>query len=403
MVVGGGIEAVPGIRLAQQMGLHVVVSDREPAAPGLACADDAIVADTYDVAVTVEAARRYHERRRIDGVLCIATDVPLTVASVAEALRLPGITTAAARLATDKLAMKERFRADGVPIPWFTEVRSRGELAALAAARGLLVLKPVDSRGARGVLRLTPEVDLAWAYEEALSHSPSGRIMVEQFLPGPQVSTESLVIDGVAHTPGFSDRNYEYLERFAPHIIENGGDLPSRLPRAVQDEVRALAGRAARSLGIDRGVVKGDIVVSNGRAHVIEVAARLSGGYFCSHEIPWNTGVELLRHAIDLALGARPAPETLLPRFQRGVCQRYLFPAPGRVTAIRGVDAVRAVPGIRLCELRVREGDLVAPYRHHPMRAGLVMAVGESRREAQALATWAARTVVIETEAVDRA
>ena len=40
--------------------------------------------------------------------------------------------------------------------------------------------------------------------------------MAERFLDGPQVSTESLVIDGVAHTVGLADRNYEHLERFAP-------------------------------------------------------------------------------------------------------------------------------------------------------------------------------------------
>ena len=67
--------------------------------------------------------------------------------------------------------------------------------------------------------------------------------MVEQYLDGPQVSTESIVIDGRCFTPGFSDRNYEYLERYAPFFIENGGDLPSHLPEETQAKVRD-AGRA---------------------------------------------------------------------------------------------------------------------------------------------------------------
>ena len=54
-----------------------------------------------------------------------------------------------------------------------------------------LVIKPVDSRGARGVLRLTEAVDLNWAYEFSASQSPSGRVMVEEFLDGQQISTES--------------------------------------------------------------------------------------------------------------------------------------------------------------------------------------------------------------------
>ena len=57
-IVGGGTEAVPGIQRAKEMGLHVVVRDGDPEAPGFALADDDIVVSTYDVDVTVKAALR---------------------------------------------------------------------------------------------------------------------------------------------------------------------------------------------------------------------------------------------------------------------------------------------------------------------------------------------------------
>src|SRR5437588_8831418 len=92
VIVGGGAVAVPGIQRARAMGLHVVVSDVNPSAPGFAWADDAVVADTYDVDATLAAATKYQQTTRpIDGVICTAADVPLTVASVASALGLPGI------------------------------------------------------------------------------------------------------------------------------------------------------------------------------------------------------------------------------------------------------------------------------------------------------------------------
>jgi len=402
-VVSGGIEAVEGIRLAKQMGLHVVVSDINPQAPGFALADDRIIASTYDVEATVAAAQHYHRTvRPIDGVICIAADVPLTVASVAAALGLPGIPVEAARLAADKLAMKCRFAADDVPVPQFSPVESLAHLRRLVAEWGYpLVLKPVDSRGARGVLRLTPEVNLEWAFELSRRHSPTGRLMLERFLSGPQVSTESLMLDGVAYTPGFSDRNYEFLERYAPHIIENGGDMPSLLPPETQLAIRRLVQRAARSMGITDGVVKGDIVVHQGKPYVIELAARLSGGYFCTHEIPLNTGVELVRHAIRLALGERPAPSDLSVRYLRGVSQRYLFPAPGRVVAISGVEEVRQHPAIPFCEIRVAVGDIVGPVDSHPARAGVLIAVADTRQEAQRLATAAVQNITIKTVPVN--
>ena len=80
--------------------------------------------------------------------------------------------------------------------------RAVGSAAELAALEGPLIVKPVDSRGARGVIRLGAGVDPEWAFAAARAESPTGRVMAERFLDGPQVSTESLVIGGVAHTVG---------------------------------------------------------------------------------------------------------------------------------------------------------------------------------------------------------
>jgi biotin carboxylase len=386
--VGGGVETLPGVRQALAMGLEVAVSDGNPAAPCLAEATYPLVASTYDPAATVAAIRAFvGGHRPVNGVLCMAVDVPHTVAAVAEALGLPGIGSKAAGLAMDKLAMKERLAACGVPVPFFAQVRDPNELAAIVASRGPdLVIKPVDSRGARGVQRLARVADLAVAFAEAARHSPTGRVMVEAFLPGPQVSTESLVVDGRAVTPGFSDRNYEFLERFAPFIIENGGELPCHLPAPMHTAMAELVDRAARALGIGRGVVKGDLVVSGGKPFVIELAARLSGGYFCSHEIPRSTGVDLVGAAIRQCLGEVVTPEELTPGFSRGVAQRWLFAAPGVIESIQGEAAARAVPGVFHLELRAAPGDVVAPVTCHPARLGVVMAEGETREDAVAAA-----------------
>ncbi len=400
LILNGAPQALPGIELAKSMGLHVVVCDMNPDAPGFAIADDRLLVSTYDLPAAVAAARAYsREVRKIDGVICVASDVPHTVAAIAEDLGLPGIPPEVANRAMDKFAMKQKFRADGVPIPDFWALDSAAALRALVADRGYpLVVKPVDSRGSRGVSRLTEEVDLEWAYSEALRHSPSGRVMAEQYLDGPQVSTESIVLDGHAHTPGFSDRNYELLERYAPYFIENGGSLPSHLPAGMQQAIHRLVEEAARSLGVVNGVVKGDIVVTDGKPHVIELAARLSGGFFCTHEIPLNTGVNIVEAVIKLALGERVDPLDLAPRFMRPVAQRYIFPEPGRVTAIGDLESVRQMPGVEYLVVETAVGERLAPPTSGPCRAGMVITTGESVAEAIARAEAAVAAVVIETE-----
>ena len=399
LIVSGGIEAIPGIHTAKGMGLHVIVSDLNPQAPGFVIADDQIIACTYDVEETVQKAKNYHKSvRKLDGVMCIASDIPFTVASVAAELGLPGIPVESAHLASDKMAMKEKFAADGVAIPWFSEIKSRNELEGIVDSQGLpLVIKPVDSRGARGVVRITEDVDLNWAFKQARKNSPTLRVMVEQYLSGPQISTESMIVNGVAYTPGFSDRNYEFLETFAPYIIENGGDIPSHIPDNHYEAVYEIVEAGARSMGITNGIVKGDIVVENGKAHIIELAARLSGGYFCTHEIPLNAGVDLVRESIKFAIGEPINPEDLKPKFNRPVSQRYLFPQPGRVVAINGVDAVANRPEISLCEVRVKVGDIIGPIHNHPARAGVVITHADTQTEARQAAVAAIKDIQIET------
>jgi biotin carboxylase len=402
LIVSGGSEALAGIRTARAMGLHVLVSDGDPSAPGLAMAHERLVASTYDVAATVAAARRYDQQARpIDGVISIASDVPLTVAAVADELGLPGVTPHTARLSADKLAMKQRLAACQVPIPDFTAVPSVADLKAYVARHGYpIVVKPVDSRGARGVLLLSEERagDLAWAHATALHESPSGQVMVERFLDGPQLSSESLVVDGVCHTVGMADRNYEHMQRFAPYVIEDGGELPTSLDAPARAGVCEVVQRAACALGVTSGVLKGDIVVHRGQPHVIEVAVRLSGGYLCTHEIPLATGVDFVAQAIHLALGDTPTAEDLRVMRNIGVAQRWVFPTPGRVTRVAGVEAVGARPEVALCEVRVAPGDIVPALSSHRSRAGVVIATGISRQEAVLHAQRAVAGIEIQTQ-----
>jgi len=366
------------------MGLHVVVSDMNPAAPGFKSADDAIVANTYDAEGTVAAAVEYHKHKRpIDGVMCMAADVPLTVASVASALGLPGISVESARLASDKLAMKQAFQRAGIPIPWFQAIASIDELRAAIADRGVpLVLKPIDGRGARGVLRLTERTDLAWALAHAASRSRRGVVMVEEYLEGPQISTEGLLVEGAGTTCGFIDRNYEHIDTFAPYIVENGGEQPSALPLPAQRRVSTVAMDAGRAMGIVSGSVKGDMVWTDRGPYVIEIAARLSGGWMSTDQIPLGAGVDLIGCAIRLALGEKVPAEDIRPRWHRGVAIRYFFPPPGRVASIDGAERFAGVPWVHRLGFFVEPGEVVQPITDHTKRAGFVIATGATRGEA---------------------
>jgi len=399
LIVSGGIEAADAAKRAKEMGHMVVVSDIDANAPGFAFADSCLIADVYGPSETAAAAERYNRKiRKIDGVLCVAADAPVTAATVAQRLRLPGLPVHVAELACDKLAMKKCFRSAGVAVPWFAEVSTPQELQRIAVERGRdLVIKPVDSRGSRGVQRVAQVQDLAKAFMLARSYSPTERVMVEQYLPGPQVSTESLVTGGRCYTVGFSDRNYEFLERYAPFFIENGGDLPSQLPKETQDKVHALVARAASTMGVTDGTVKGDIVIHNGEPYVIELAARLSGGFFCTREIPLNTGVDFIGAAIKVALGESVSEAEMTPSQSVPVVQRYCFPKPGTVVAIHGAEDARKIPGVTELVVTARIGDVIPPAGDKRPTGAMVLATGANRDTALKAANDALALIQIET------
>lgn len=399
LIISGGIEAADAARRAKELGYYVVVSDRDPEAPGFAFADSCLIADVYSPSETAAAAERYHRKiRRIDGVICIAADAPVTAATVCQRLGIRGLPLHVAETACDKLAMKECLSSKGVKVPWFAPVETPQALQRLTIERGSnLVIKPVDSRGSRGVQRIAHVSDLTKAFVLAREHSPTDRVMVEEYLDGPQVSTESLVINDECFTPGFSDRNYEYLDRYTPFFVENGGDLPSRLPDETQFKIRDLVSSAARALGIVNGTVKGDIVVHNGEPYVIELAARLSGGFFCTKEIPLNTGVDFVGAALKLSVGDEVSPADLEPRYSLPVIQRYSFPKPGKVVRVNGDAEARKIPGVTDVVVTARPGDVIPAAGDKRPSAAMVLATGTTREMALKAANDALACLKIET------
>ncbi len=398
-IIGGGVEAIPGIRLAKKLGLNVVVSDGSLNAPGLKFADNSVIASTYDIEGTVDAACKYHQNvNPVDGVICIATDVPLTVASVAEKLSLPGITTETARKCSDKFLMKETLLAAGIPIPWFSLVKSVSELCSIISERGFpLVIKPVDSRGARGVIRITELLDLEWAFEYSKSFSPTSRVMVEEFLEGRQYSTESVIMDEKNITLGFAERNYEFLEELSPYIIENGGQQPAKIDKKELDSIVNLVEKSSQILGISNATSKGDVVMSKEGPKIIEIAPRLSGGYFSSDQIELVTGINITEIAIRLSLGEKINKDKLLFRHQNAVAIRYFFPKPGKITSISNIDSFKNKSWVHKLNLFFGVGDVLEKITDHTKRCGFVITTGNTRDEAVERAKTVVKNVQILT------
>lgn len=390
---------MPAYEIARKMGLRVVGSDMNPAAPGFKLADDRIIASTYDAQETLEKVIEFTREKRIDGVMTLASDVPMTVAMVSDKLNLPGVAIETARISSNKLFQLEAFQKNNVPVPPYREIVSVSQLKEMIVEWGFpVIVKPPDNRGSRGVLRITPDTDIEWAFRMSLSQSNTGSIIVQPFIPGRQISSESLVVNGRCYTAMFSSRNYEFLDRYAPYIIENGGGLPATLTEIESHQLDEVIQRVADALHIENGPLKGDLVMTDEGPMVLEATARMGGGYAVSHSIPLTTGINLVEQVIRMALGETIDREQLISKKIQTAALRFFFPAPGLIKAIHGFDALDKCPWIVLKQMYRGVGDLVDRVTDHTKRTGCVIAIGKDRAEADERACKAIESVQIVTQ-----
>jgi len=184
-----------------------------------------------------------------------------------------------------------------------------------------------------------------------------------------------------------------------PVMVVDNGDIPTVLNGHDKHLVEVEFEKAARALGIDWGPAKGDMIFGeDGKAYVIEIAARLSGGNFCYDKVPWSTGVDIVDILVDMAVGNTVDPKRFTPTRNLATSQRYFFPVPGRIKTIQGLAAAQAVPHIRKVDVWAKPGETIAEAQNHPSRVGYVISCAPTREEAVAAATAAIAQVEFQVE-----
>jgi biotin carboxylase len=383
IIIGAGLEQTQVYLQAKAMGLHVVGTDRNPQAPAFKEADESLICSTRDAEETVIAVKKYAESHPVHGVMTVANDVPLTVARVAQELGLPGIPPDCAKLAANKISMKQRFNKAEVATPAYQVFSTKLEFLKVYDKRGIpKILKPSDGRGSRGVLFLDGSTDPDWAWDESYSHSENGELMLEDYAPGPQLSVEGLMLNDKYHAVAFADRNYSNMSTTKPFIIEDGGIIPTNVPEAELKAVNSLIERAAHSMNIHWGPVKADIVLTTKGPQIIELAARLSGNYLATHHIPMAYGVNIVDSMIKLALAEEVDQVELVPQWKKYLGVRYFFPEAGIIKQIDGEQIVRNLDYVLYLDIYKKAGELQQRIQYHTTRAGTIICEADTYEEA---------------------
>jgi biotin carboxylase len=396
LFLGASVSQLPAIRHARRAGHRVVAVDGDSQAVGFEFADACVPVDFTHVEEVVAAGSEH----RVDGVLAVSSDraVP-PAAEIAQALDLPGIGPDVARAMTDKPTMRARLETAGIPQPRHAVLTRDSDLHAAGAAIPLpAVLKPADSGGQRGLFMIEEPADVERHLEDALSFSPSGHAMLEEYVDGIELNGILVVRGGEPTLVTLSDRLRPAGAGFGVGWIHL---YPSSLDQHVLDHARDIAFDAVRALGLRDGIAFPQLIASGSDVRLVEIAARIAAGQMADL-VRYGTGVELFDVAIAQALGLPVADELLVPKSPRPIAIRFLTARPGvlplgTVSAIDGLDDVRSAPGVLAAGLYFDVGATITPVQVDADRRGYVVATGATPEDALELADAAAKKLVVHT------
>ena len=141
---------------------------------------------------------------RIDGVVAVGDRPAVLGALAAQALGVCFHPVDAVRAATNKFDTRRRFRAAGVPVPWFKPVPLDVDRKYLEEVPFPCVVKPLSLSASRGVIRADSprELEAAIVRLSELLRSTSvlsrcektsDTILLEEYIPGREVAIEGFV------------------------------------------------------------------------------------------------------------------------------------------------------------------------------------------------------------------
>lgn len=373
LIIGASILQLPAIKKAKELGHYVAVADFNPNAVGIPYADEFYNASTIDI----EAICKVAEEFKPDGIMTLATDMPMrSIAAATLRLGLPGISMDTAVKSTDKGEMIKAFKEHGVESPWFYIIENVSKLNALSPQLSYpCILKPTDNAGSRGVMLVESVEELLEAYQYSVSQSRGGLVILEEYMTGPEVSVEVMVVDGEPHVLQVTDK----LTTGAPYFVEMGHNQPSMLPAEDVERIKDLACRAVKSVGINCGPSHVEIKLTPTGPKIVELGARMGGDCITTHLVPLSTGIDMIKATIDVSLGLKP---DIAPTQQKGSAIRFFDASCGVISAIEGVEEALAIDGVQEISFTKSMGDEVTEIHSSLDRCGFVIAQCDSAEEA---------------------
>jgi len=286
LILGVASVQMDAINQLKKMGCETYACAMAKDGPGAEAADHFDIINILDV----ESIKEHIRKNNIDLVYSVGSDLAMPVACrISEDMALPRFVSAAAALTCNN---KEKMRAalgDSCPgnVP-FQVLESAEDEPRIPMP---FIMKPSDSQGQRGIFLVKSMEDFSQNFETAKKYSRSGKVIIEKYVDGPELSVNAYLVNGEVRFMEASDRVTwpQFTGLIHKHIVP-AGTISDRALKRLEGVVRDACSR----IGITNGPAYFQIKVEDDTPYIIEMTPRLDGCHMWKL-LTYYTGVNLLK------------------------------------------------------------------------------------------------------------
>lgn len=398
MILGGGLNQIPLIECAKRKGYSVILCDYAKDCPGREIADKLYIISTTDYNGLLEVA----QKEKVNGIVSNSEPVMHIVSALTDELGLPSISLSVMKRFLDKNKMREWLTPLGLSDVKYCLCNNVDEALEFWKMSNCkkMIMKPLDSSASRGVFSITSEEDIIKYFDESMEHNRKGSaVLLEEYIDGVEFTVDGICIDGKHTTLAISKKkHYSDNENVAYELFFSYKDEAFNY-----DELRKLNDKIVEGAGLNFGMTHSEYKYSNGKFHLIEVAARGGGAFIATKIVPYLMNYDTVGLYIDSAVDINAEKEISISEISKSrVAVLEFFDTPngnsGVVKSIKGLDFLKENEMILEFKFNFKSGDFIRPAKTDAERIGYYIAVGESKEQLLKLMDDIEKKVIIEFE-----
>lgn len=401
MILGAGKGQLPFIQLCKKRGYKVIVVSIKGEYPGFKIADKSYYIDTRDKEKILEIAKK----ERIDAIYTDQTDVSVpSVAYVAEKLALKGIGYETSLKFTNKYLMRKAAKEVGIRVPEFDHAFNLEEAIAIAKKIGFpIIIKPVDSSGSRGVIRVESFDILKKVFSESQKYSINKEVILEKIINGPEY-----IVDGMAMNNEYINLDLgtkEYFEKDDLYMSKmcmftSAHKISDRTEKKVLDTNAKLV----EAMKLNFGLTIAEYIYNQeeDEVYLVEVAARGGGVFLSSDLTPLATGIYGNEILVDYLLENKNTQIRKL-KLEDKVSAWMCFTFPeGEIVSIQGEKEIQNIKGVYKTFLdNIYIGKKTVELKDDTDKYGPILLMANSREECFKIINEVKKTLHIKVKTID--